>query len=159
VRYGLGQWAGLTAEKLMDEEVFPVCSPAFYEIHKQQLQTAENLFNLPLIHDLSMDNSAAFTTWDSWLKLNQISLEYTQRGLKINNSASVLQAAIDGHGIALARSVLANDDLKAGRLIRLFPEMQCASTLAYYIVYRAECHSLAKLKAFRDWLIEQAAAR
>ena len=38
VRYGQGSWPGLVAEKLMDEEVFPVCSPAFYQKYQQQLK-------------------------------------------------------------------------------------------------------------------------
>ena len=156
VRYGRGNWAGLKAEKLMDEEVFPVCSPSFYQVFQQQLQSPESLLNLPLIHDLSMDNSSDFTTWDTWLHFNQITEEHTERGMKINNSASVLQAAIDGRGIALARSVMAHDDLKTGRLMRLYPEMKCTSVLAYYIVYRDECHTLPKLLAFRDWLIQEA---
>lgn len=156
VRYGQGNWAGLKAEKLMDEEVFPVCSPSFYQEYQQQLQSPENLLHLPLIHDLSMDHSSDFTTWDTWLHFNQISNKHTERGMKINNSASVLQAAIDGRGVALARSVMAHDDLKTGRLMRLYPEMKCTSVLAYYIVYRDECHTLPKLAAFRDWLIEEA---
>jgi len=77
--------------------------------------------------------------------------------MKINNSAAVLQAAIEGHGIALARSVMARDDLAAGRLVRLFPGIACTSALAYYVVYRAECSSLPRLVAFRDWLLKEAA--
>lgn len=69
----------------------------------------------------------------------------TARGLRINNSAAVLQAAIEGHGVALTRSVRANDDLAAGRLVRLFPVIQFASVLAYHIVYRNECASLPRL--------------
>lgn len=154
VRYGQGNWSGLVAEKLMDEEVFPVCSPAFYQKYQQQLQYSKNLLNLPLIHDLTMDSHSGFTTWDTWLQYNQISDEPTQRGLKINNSAAVLQAAIDGHGVALARSVMAADDLKTGRLIRLYPDMQCSSVLAYYMVYREECQNMPKLVAFKTWLTE-----
>jgi len=156
VRYGHGIWAGLVAEKLMDEEVFPVCSPAFYQAHQQQLQTPLNLLELPLIHDLSMDQNSDFATWDKWLHFNKITEENMKRGLKINNSASVLQAAIDGQGIALARSVMAHDDLKAGRLIQIYPELRCSSVLAYYVVYREECQTLAKLVSFRDWLMQEA---
>lgn len=156
VRYGQGNWSGLVAEKLMDEEVFPVCSPAFYKKYQQQLQDSKSLLNLPLIHDLTMDSHSGFTTWDTWLQYNQISDEPTQRGLKINNSAAVLQAAIDGHGVALARSVMAADDLKTGRLLRLYPEMKCSSTLAYYMVYREECQNMPKLVAFKSWLIGEA---
>ncbi|KAB1854655.1 transcriptional regulator GcvA [Acinetobacter tandoii] len=156
VRYGRGIWTGLVAEKLMDEEVFPVCSPAFYQEHHDKLESPVQLLELPLIHDLSMEQHVDFATWDKWLHCNKITKENTKRGLKINNSAAVLQAAIDGQGVALARSVMTHDDLKAGRLIRLYPELQCASVLAYYVVYREESQSLAKLSAFRDWLKQEA---
>lgn len=51
-----------------------------------------------------------------------------------------------------------NDDLTAGSLVRLFPAMQQASELAYYIVYRSECATLPKLAAFREWLMREAGA-
>ena len=105
-----------------------------------------------------MDGHAGFTTWASWLEATGMREVSTQRGMKINNSAAVLQAAIDGQGVALARSVMARDDLAAGRLIRLFPDIQFVSPLAYYVVYRSECGGLPRLKAFRDWLFEEARA-
>jgi LysR family glycine cleavage system transcriptional activator len=70
----------------------------------------------------------------------------------------VLQAAIDGQGVALARSIMARDDVAAGRLVRLFPAIELASTLAYYVVYRPERAALSKLVAFRDWLVREASA-
>lgn len=155
VRYGAGHWPGLVAEKLMDEDIFPVCSPHLKNM-PDSLKTLVGLANETLIHDLSMDESAGFTTWDTWLSMAAMKDVSTRRGMKINNSAAVLQAAIDGQGIALARSVMARDDLAAGRLIRLFPDIQFASPLAYYVVYRPECASLPRLKAFRDWLFEEA---
>lgn len=155
VRYGNGSWPGLMSEKFLDEEIFPVCSPTFFEENKLLLQDVSNLAKLPLIHDLTMDSHSNFTTWDIWLKKNDIPYENTRRSLKINNSAAVLQSAIDGHGIALARSVLAHDDLKAGRLIRLFPDIKISSALAYYIVFREDCRLRPKLVAFRDWLMAE----
>lgn len=155
VRYGQGRWPGLMAEKLMDEQVFPVCAPSLLREHPT-LQHPEDLRGMTLIHDLSVDTAAGFVTWPSWLDHAGVSDVTTRAGLKVNNSAAVLQAAIDGHGIALARSVLVRDDLAAQRLVRLFPEVDCASTLAYYIVYRAECATLPRLAAFRDWLKQAA---
>lgn len=154
VRYGAGEWPSLIAEKLMDEDIFPVCSPKLINT-PDCLSTLAELANQTLIHDLSMDGSAGFTTWETWLSLAAAKNVPTRRGMKINNSAAVLQAAIDGQGIALARSVMARDDLAAGRLIRLFPNIQVASPLAYYVVYRPECASLPRLRAFRDWLFEE----
>lgn len=155
VRYGMGRWPGLTAEKLMDEEVYPVCSPQLLREHRR-LKKPNDLARQTLIHDLSMDSHTSFPTWDEWLQKAGVKDVDTARGMKINNSAAVLQAAVEGHGVALARSVMARDDLATGRLVRLFPEITVPSALAYYIVYRPECASLPRLAAFRDWLLEEA---
>ncbi|MET3130243.1 LysR family glycine cleavage system transcriptional activator [Oxalobacteraceae bacterium GrIS 1.11] len=155
VRYGTGAWPGLVAEKLMEEEIYPVCSPALLRQHGQ-LHAPGDLANVTLIHDLSMDSYAGFPSWDGWLKKAGGADVATTRGMRINNSAAVLQAAIDGSGVALARSVMARDDLAAGRLVRLFPEIAFDSALAYYVVYRAECSALPRLMAFRDWLLNEA---
>lgn len=53
---------------------------------------------------------------------------------------------------------MAHDDLAAGRLVRLFPEVEFRSRLAYSIVHRPECATLAKLVAFREWLFREASA-
>ncbi|WP_265087582.1 LysR substrate-binding domain-containing protein [Psychrobacter sp. NG254] len=75
--------------------------------------------------------------------------------IQINNSAAVLQSAIDGHGVALARSVMAKDDLAAGRLVRLFPDIYFESPLAYYVIYRPECAALPRVQAFKSWLFKE----
>lgn len=156
VRYGTGVWPGLAAEKLMDEEVYPVCSPELLR-RNGTLDQPAGLARETLIHDLSMDGYVGFPTWDMWMEKAGVQDASTQRGMKINNSAAVLQAAIDGQGVALARSVMAHDDLAAGRLVRLFPEIRFPSALAYYVIYRPETISLPKLSAFRDWLFDEAA--
>lgn len=154
VRYGAGAWAGLTAQKLMEEGIYPVCSPLLAKQGKWRMP--RELARETLIHDLSVDSHAGFATWDAWFEAAGVQEAATRRGMKINNSAAVLQAAIEGQGIALARSVMARDDLAAGRLVRLFPQIAYRSSLAYYVVYRPEYASLPRLIAFRDWLMSQA---
>lgn len=154
VRYGAGAWPGLIAEKLMDEEIYPACSPTLRR--QRRPRTPGDLARETLIHDLSIEGHKGFPSWDGWLRKAGVTELATKRGLRINNSAAVLQAAIDGRGIALARSVMARDDLAAGRLVRLFPRISFTSALAYYVVYRPECSSLPMLMAFRDWLVSEA---
>ena len=154
VRYGRGQWPGLAAEKLMDEEVYPVCAPAL--LATATLQAPGDLRGQVLIHDQSVDTSTGFASWQAWLRHAGVQGVPTDRGLRINNSAAVLQAAIDGQGVALASSVMAHDDLAAGRLVRLFPQVRLESALAYYVVYRPECIAQPKVAAFRDWLLREA---
>lgn len=155
VRYGAGSWPGLKAEKLMTEDVFPVASPALVSRHGGPASPGDLAFHT-LIHDLSMDRQAGFPSWEAWLERAAVAVPEPARGLRINNSAAVLQAAVDGQGIALARSVMAHDDLGAGRLVRLFPEIVFASPLAYYVVYRPDCANLPRLRNFREWLMQEA---
>jgi LysR family transcriptional regulator, glycine cleavage system transcriptional activator len=157
VRYGLGSWPGLTADKLMDEEVYPVVSPERLR-GSRRVRKPDDLARETLIHDLSMEGHAGFPSWSAWLKKAGVTGVAANRGMKINNSAAVLQAAVEGHGIALARSVMARDDLVAGRLVRLFPEIGFASALAYFVVYRPERAEWPGLVAFREWLFKEAAA-
>lgn len=156
VRYGIGNWPGLAAEKLMDEEIYPVCTPAFLQANPS-LRQPRDLARQTLIHDLSMDGHTDFPTWKAWLQKAGVADMPPSRGMKINNSAAVLQAVLEGHGIALARSVMAHDDLASGRLVRLYKEISFISPLAYYVVYRPECAKLPRLAMFRGWLLAEAA--
>ncbi|QWT20178.1 transcriptional regulator GcvA [Bacillus sp. NP157] len=155
VRYGRGNWPGLVAEKLMDERVFPVCSPRWLETHPAATTPAD-LAAATLIHDLSLDTHAGFPSWSAWFEQAGVKGADVTRGLQINNSAAVLQAVIDGQGIALARSVMAGDDVASGRLVQLCPSVEFVSPLAYFVVYRAESATLPKLVAFRAWLHREA---
>jgi len=155
VRYGAGKWPGLISVKLMEEEIYPVCSPELLR-QTQEFRKPADLAGATLIHDVSVDAYQGFASWDAWLQKAGAPTVKTKRGMRINNSAAVLQAAIDGHGVALARSVMARDDLAAGRLVRLFPKIEFTSALAYYVVYRAESATLPRLVAFRDWLVREA---
>jgi LysR family glycine cleavage system transcriptional activator len=128
VRYGDETWTDLVSEKLMDENVFPVCSPGSRAA--EDVTSPQDLVDTTLIHDLSVDPSRGFVTWQTWLEAAGVVGETPQKGMRINNSAAVLQAAIEGRGIALARSILARDDLASGRLKRLLPNVHVNSKLA-----------------------------
>ena len=157
IRYGLGQWEGLKAECLMSEEVFPVCAPSLISVNPA-INCLTGVTEQTLIHDLSMEQHKDFITWDRWLRRFNVQSIARKPALRINNSAAVLQAAIDGHGIALARSIMVDDDIKSGRLIRLCPDVSLTSPLSYYLVYRPGCDSLPKIANFRAWIIDQAQA-
>lgn len=157
VRYGAGKWNGLTAVHLMDEVIFPVCSPDF-PLLQQGMLAPESLGACTLIHDLTMANNPDYPTWRMWLDASGYTHIPTKHGLRVNNSAAVLQAAAEGQGLALARSVMVGDDLAAGRLIRPFADkgLECPLTQAYYVVYRTELGELPKVRDFRDWVLAEA---
>jgi LysR family glycine cleavage system transcriptional activator len=146
LRYGPGRWPGVTAVKLMDEEIFPVCSPGFNNgvLPRQP----RDLAALPLLRD-------ARQPWNDWFRSIGLDLPEPSRGPLYTEPSLVLQAAAAGHGIALARGALAKPEIEAGRLVRLFARSARAS-FSYYIVYPPASASLPRIVAFRDWLLAQA---
>ena len=123
IRYGPIKERGMHVEELADEEVFPVCSPRLLERPGQpslELTSPAQLADFTLLHLERRRNDDRFPNWQQWLeKVGEKDLDY-HHGPSFSMSNMVLQAAVDGQGIAMGSSVLAADDLKAGRLIRPF---------------------------------------
>src|SRR3546814_16429937 len=92
VRYGKGSWPGLNADKLMDEDVYPVCSPQFLH-QREHLRSPSDLAQETLIHDLSMDGHVGFPTWEAWMQKAGVTDAAPSRGMRINNSAEIGMAS------------------------------------------------------------------
>lgn len=150
VRYGRGQYPGLAAELLMKEDLVPVCSPKLLE-GPHPLRSPADLRHHTLIHDDFM------TTWAMWLAMAGLKGIDATRGPIFSSSNLAVQAAVQGEGVVLGRTALIADDLAAGRLVRPFA-LSLPAELAYYVVYPPRAITRAKVKAFRDWLLAEAAA-
>jgi LysR family glycine cleavage system transcriptional activator len=147
IRWGMGNWPGLRAELWMTEEVFPVCSPDLATA-EAPLRTPDDLRRHTLIHDDMRVN------WGAWLHAAGAEDVDATAGPGYTNSRLVLQVAIAGQGVALARSLLVADDLAAGRLVRPF-DVAVPAGFAYYIVALPENWDRPKVRAFRDWLFAE----
>ena len=155
IRYGRGQWPGLSATFLTRDEFFPVCSPALLS-GAHPLRRPADLQHHPMIHDRSMASAPEFPTWRTWLTHAGLPTSDSERGLQINDSAAVFRAAIAGNGVALGRTTLVERDLAEGTLVRPFGQaLDCP--LAYYVVCRPQDHTDPAVVAFRDWLLDEAA--
>ncbi|MBB5371426.1 MULTISPECIES: transcriptional regulator GcvA [unclassified Janthinobacterium] len=157
IRYGSGRWDGLQATRLAGDNFFPICSPALLA-GEHPLRSVADLRHHALIHDVSMRGNPIYPSWRSWLAYAGVdsSAIDAERGLQINDSAAVMQAAIAGSGVALGRSMLVEKDLADGRLVRPFgPALPCE--FAYYIVARADTFERPAIAAFRDWLLAEVA--
>jgi LysR family glycine cleavage system transcriptional activator len=143
VRYGGGVWPQLRAEKMLDDWVFPVASPALFA-KLGNVDTMGDLNKYPLLH-------SANEPWADWLRRVGGDTLRVERGPVLDDSASLLAAAEQGHGLALARWSLVAGDLAAGRLVR--PSAQSVRQLnAYYFVAPPHNFDLPKVLRFRDWL-------
>jgi LysR family glycine cleavage system transcriptional activator len=91
-----------------------------------------------------------------WLKAAGVEGVDATRGPRFNQSSLVLEAAVLGHGIALAKSTIAAADLAAGRVVAPF-ELTLPLSLAYYVVYPESKSVMPKVGVFLRWLREEVA--
>jgi LysR family transcriptional regulator, glycine cleavage system transcriptional activator len=151
IRCGAGNWPGIESIKLMDEEVFPVCSPNFL-IGKRLPMKPAALADFTLIHDLMMKETKAFPYWQTWFKKFGMNDEKISHGLQINSSTAVIQAAIAGQGLALVRKTFVLNELSTGQLIRLVPEISWPVTWGYYLVFSRTAINQSTNVLFIDWI-------
>jgi LysR family glycine cleavage system transcriptional activator len=155
VRFGIGRYPDLTAERMMGEYVFPVCSQGLLDAFGKTSLSLDDLTALTLIHDATISFDSNFPTWSSWLTSRGYSPTQAMRGLHMNASALAIQAAIEGQGVALARGQLVKEDLATGRLVRPFDGYE-SSHSSYFVVYPHHATLQPHVKAVRDWLIAEA---
>jgi LysR family transcriptional regulator, glycine cleavage system transcriptional activator len=154
IRYGTGNYPGLDVELLFTNEVFPACSPQLLT-SGPPLRTPDDLPLHNLIHDLAVDRDPLAPTWPMWLKAAGVKNIPAATGITYNNMHLALDAAIAGHGVVLAYSTIAAADLAAGRLVRLF-SLALPDQFAYYIVTAPGALERPKVRAFRNWLRDEA---
>lgn len=157
IRYGTGRYPGLDVELLLKNEVFPACSPQLLE-NGPPLRAPEDLRHHALIHvDQATERYPLLPTWPMWLKAAGVSGAPAAPGLTFSVGYMAMDAAIAGHGVVLAYSTIAAADLAAGRLVRLF-SLALPDFFSYYIATAPGALERPKVKAFRDWLREEADA-
>jgi len=151
VLHGDGNWPGYSTLRLFDEEVFPVCSPA-YDRHGAADDWSGWLLQADLI-DLA-DSHWNWMNWRLWLAGNQIDAPLAHRRLQINSYPLVIDAACAGQGVALGWRYLVDDLLAAGRLLRPV-EHSLVTEFGYYLIYRPQLEDDEAVMRFRDWLLQQ----
>ena len=148
IRYGRGKYPGLRSDWLMTEDIFPVCSPALLD-GPRPIREPGDLEHHVLLHDDGHGD------WRTWLLAAGVELVNPMRGPIFTDSGMLIQAAMAGQGVALARGVLAADELAAGRLVRPF-SLSLPTEYAYYLVCPEETADQPKIAAFREWLLSEA---
>jgi LysR family glycine cleavage system transcriptional activator len=147
VRYGFGNWPGVVSEHLMAERFLPVCSP---RLRGGKLpKRPADLAHYPLLR--SDDDF-----WQPWFMAAGLPWPEPDRGPTFNDDAHLMQAAVEGQGIALARSSLLGNDIVNGLLVRLF-DIEVPSERMYYLVCPPRLAHEPKIALFREWLREEIA--
>ena len=148
IRYGRGHWAGLRADWLMADELFPVCSPKLLEGDKP-LRRPEDLAHHTLLHS----SGGYDEDWRLWLTAAGLPTNISrQPGLTFDLILMTVQAAIDGIGVAMGRTSYVQDDIAKGRLVVPF-HIALPADAGFYLVSPEAVADPPKLAAFRQWLL------
>ncbi len=158
LRYGTGRYPGLRIDKLADVEIVPVCSPARLA-GPPPLRRPQDLAGHTLLHlDWTLEEETS-PSWRMWLLAAGVTEVDATRGPRFSMESMLVQAAIEGQGVALAKSVLVAGDLTASRLVMPFDLSVCDPLdFAYYVVGPVRTAEVPKVVAFRDWVLSEAAA-
>jgi LysR family glycine cleavage system transcriptional activator len=149
IRMGDGRWPGLRTDLILTESFFPVCSPLLIE-RSPPLAKPEDLAGHTLLHD---DDGALWLEWLTMVGARDVDW---RRGPGFTDSSLVIQAAVEGQGVALARGALASHDLTNGRLVRPFAQ-SIPNARAYYLVCPEATADRPKIAVFRQWLTARVA--
>ena len=150
IHFGSLVWPNVVAERLIQEELVPVCSPKL----KAALRTgggAQELARFPLIELTAIPDA-----WNRWLQAAGARRQAASQGPRFEHFTMAIQASISDSGVLLVPHFLVADDIREGRLAIAFP-LFMRTEMAYYFIYPHSKASLPALRSFRDWIHECAA--
>jgi LysR family glycine cleavage system transcriptional activator len=146
IRYhARGDWPGLVSEPLMEDYFVPVCSPRL--ANGRLPKRPADLAKYTLLR-------AEAEPWEPWFRAAGLDWPEPRRGPMFTDSSHMVQAAIEGQGVAIARSSLLGDDVKNGVLVEPF-DVTVPSTRKYWLVYPQRLSGSPKLDTFRAWLRQE----
>jgi LysR family transcriptional regulator, glycine cleavage system transcriptional activator len=150
VRHGSGTYPGLEVERLINDRLHPVCSPALLP-EGARLTSPADLADFPLLHDEHRRD------WAMWLRSVGADNIDPDRGPIFVESKGAIDAAVAGQGIALMRKSMVRDELSSGKFIIPF-DTPIDTPIAYYLVYDSTVLLQKHNERFRKWIVAQADA-
>src|SRR5215472_11627293 len=118
ILFGAGDWPGHRAQRLFQEEVYPVCSPAY--LGNRPLPTPEEISRMRLLH-LRGPPAERWFSWNDWCSAMKLPPISRVHDLMFNNYQLLLQAALQGQGVALGWAPLIDAMIENKALVRLSP--------------------------------------
>ena len=161
LRYALPSTVARGAERLFGEQLTVVASPWLLK-SGTRLDRVEDVAQFTLIEagDAHRTQHMEWLTWRRWFDQQGLKKLEPKRWLFFNYAHQILQAALTGQGIALARMPLVADSLASGDLVEVLPRQRMDSPLAYWLLTGQRSAQRPEVKAFCEWLrLESAATR
>jgi LysR family glycine cleavage system transcriptional activator len=147
IRHGRGHWWGCDAEKLFDEDLIVVCSPAYRggDLPRRPTELAGHSL-------LTYEGSQEWRQWTTQMGLDDLSPKATTT---VSDAALMVSATLAGHGIAIGRSAIILEHLRSGELTPLF-SAPVRAAYSYYLVTPSAAAHEPQVAHFIDWLRAEA---
>jgi LysR family glycine cleavage system transcriptional activator len=143
VRFGSGYYNGLNVELILDEPIFPVCSPAYLR-EKGPLRIPSDLSRADLLR-------CPLEPWRPWLAVAGLDWPEPSRGIQFIDLGLMVEAAINGQGVALARQMMSEAWLRTGALEPLF-NLPAKGQYNYYCTWAASSVQSSAIESFVTWI-------
>jgi DNA-binding transcriptional LysR family regulator len=138
------------ATPLFSETVYPVCSKAYQQQHPT-ISQAQDLRQGTL---LSLDVDEGWVGWPEWFRESNVTYQAQDyRCLKFNSYPLLIQAALNGHGLALAWEYLVDDYIASGLLVRPLEQKLATHSQFYMLQPHATFHAKKEVQHFKEWLL------
>ena len=144
IRLGAEPSPKLDSIELVQETLFPVCSPDLLKKSGGKIDFSK----ATLIHVSSTSED-----WSAWAKGVGLPNLDISRGLRFDTIQMAFEAAVQGLGVAIGRIPLVDADLAAGRLVRCH-ERSIGGSLGYWMVNAKESSHRPEIMTFRKWIID-----
>lgn len=149
LRHGLGVYPNLHVTRLMAPVLVPVASPSLV-LANAVLTEPQDCLKYPLLHDSDRAD------WSLWLSAHGVGNDpRAERGSAFEDDFLLIRAAEAGQGLALVPVEYAKEEIAAGRLVQVL-DKPWPARFAYYVVTRPEAMQRDEVKAFVEWVIEEA---
>lgn len=145
IRSGHGDWPGLHAEKLVDIELIPICSPSFAS--NVSLESPDDLARVRMLHSMARPND-----WASWISAVGAKVD-ASAGVRFDNSALAYEAASMNIGVAIAVKVFVQRQIEEGSIVAPFSET-CKTGEGYYLTWPKNVSPSETLLKFLAWMRE-----
>lgn len=147
IRMGRGNWQGVVADRLIAEEMVPVCAPSIYD----RVRDLADIEQSPLIH-----TTTASEDWVVWANETGRNAPDPAKGLRFDTAHMAFQAASQGLGVAIGRKPLVNAELASGSLVEVWEPV--FSNTSYWLVGAESRADDPRTLAFRSWILKEVAA-
>ena len=155
IRFGTGEIEGLDSNYLFSFDLIPVCSPDLKHEGKA-VHDLSDIRHHTLLHSQDTDFDPSFPDWAMWLATAGVDDVDASRGIFFSQGEMVIEAAIEGQGIALGASVMVAGALESGRLVQPF-ETRLPVRLSFHLITTRQKTRSSKIGAFRQWILDESA--